>query len=90
MRVFLVVSALACLTVLLLAGCGGRAGLQRIRFHDLRHSAATLLLSLGANPKVVQEVLGHSQIGVTIDVYAHVLPTMQREAMADLNRLLTA
>ena len=67
-----------------------RAGLQRIRFHDLRHSAATLLLSLGANPKVVQEVLGHSQIGVTMDVYAHVLPTMQREAMADLNRLLTA
>ena len=67
-----------------------RAGLPRIRFHDLRHSAATLLLSLGTNPKVVQEVLGHSQIGVTMDVYAHKLPTMQRDAMADLNRLLTS
>ena len=66
-----------------------RAGLPRIRFHDLRYSTATLLLSLGANPKVVQEVLGHSPIAVTMDVYAHVLPTMQREAMADLNRLLT-
>ena len=45
-----------------------------IRFHELRHSTATLLLSLGCNPKVVQELLGHSQIGVTMDVYSHALP----------------
>lgn len=67
-----------------------RAGLPPMRFHDLRHSAATLLLSLATNPKVVQELLGHSQIGITMDVYSHVLPTLQQEAMANLNRLLTA
>ena len=61
-----------------------------VRFHDLRHSTATLLLSLGKNPKVVQELLGHSQIAVTMDIYSHALPTMQREAMDDLNRLLSA
>lgn len=67
------------------------AGLPNIRFHDLRHStAATLLLSLGKHPKVVQDLLGHSQIAVTMDVYSHALPTMQREAMEDLNRLLSA
>lgn len=65
-----------------------RAGLPRIRFHDLRHTAATLLLSEGAHPKVVQERLGHSTIGVTLDVYSHVLPHMQREAAAKLDRLL--
>ena len=67
-----------------------RAGLPAIRFHDLRHSTATLLLSLGCNPKVVQELLGHSQIGITMDVYSHALPTMQKDAMSALNRLLTA
>ena len=58
-----------------------------MRFHDLRHSAATLLLSQGTHPKVVQELLGHSQIAVTMDVYSHVLPTFQQEAMADLRRV---
>ena len=67
-----------------------RTGLPNIRFHDLRHSTATLLLSLGINPKIVQELLGHSQISITMDVYSHALPTMQREAMDDLNRLLSA
>ena len=67
-----------------------RAGLPIIRFHDLRHSTATLLLSLGKNPKVVQELLGHSQISITMDIYSHALPTMQREAMDDLNQLLSA
>ena len=65
-----------------------RAGVPRIRFHDLRHSAATLLLGLGTNPKVVQELLGHSQISVTLDTYSHVLPNMQRDAMAEMDRLL--
>ena len=67
-----------------------KARLPIIRFHDLRHSTATLLLSLECNPKVVQELLGHSQIGVTMDVYSHALPTMQKDAMSALNRLLTA
>lgn len=58
-----------------------RAGLQHMRFHDLRHSAATLLLSMEVNPKIVQEILGHSNISMTMDIYSHVLPSMQREAM---------
>lgn len=53
------------------------AGLPHIRFHDLRQSAATILLSRGTHPKVVQEILGHSQISMTLDVYSHVLPSMQ-------------
>jgi integrase len=57
-----------------------RAGLPSMRFHDLRHSAATLLLSQGTHPKIVSEMLGHSRIGTTLDLYSHVTPTMQREA----------
>jgi len=55
-----------------------KAGLPDIRFHDLRHSSATMLLSVGVHPKVVQEILGHSQISMTMDIYSHVLPTMQQ------------
>lgn len=62
-----------------------KAGLPHIRFHDLRHSAATILLSMGIHPKVVQELLGHNQISMTMDIYSHVLPTMQRDAMSKLN-----
>ena len=58
-----------------------RAGLPRIRFHDLRHSAATLLLGLGIHPKIVSEMLGHSQIAITLDLYSHVTATMQQEAV---------
>ena len=64
-----------------------KAGLPDIRFHDLRHSVATLLLSIGTHPKVVQELLGHGQIGMTMDIYSHVLPTMQKDVMAKLNDL---
>jgi integrase len=60
-----------------------------MRFHDLRHSAATLLLSLGVHPKVVQELLGHSQISLTLDTYSHVLPGLQRQAVDDLSALLS-
>jgi integrase len=67
-----------------------RAGLPEIRFHDLRHTAATLLLLDGVHPKVVQERLGHSKIGITLDTYSHVLPTMQKEAAARLDRLFAA
>ncbi len=62
-----------------------KAGLPDRRFHDLRHSAATLLLSMGVHPKVVQEILGHSEISMTMDIYSHVLPTMQKDAMDRLN-----
>jgi integrase len=57
------------------------AELPNMRFHDLRHSAATLLLGMGVNPKIVQELLGHSSISMTMDIYSHVLPSMQQEAM---------
>lgn len=63
------------------------AKLPEIRFHDLRHTAATLLLAEGVHPKVVQERLGHSQISLTLDTYSHVLPSMQQEAAAKLDRL---
>jgi integrase len=64
-----------------------KAGLERIRFHDLRHSAATILLTMGVHPKVVQELLGHSTIRVTMDTYSHVLPSIQAEAIEKLGGL---
>jgi integrase len=63
-------------------------GFPLIRFHDLRHSAATLLLSMGVPAKVVQELLGHSTISITMDVYSHVLPSMQRDAMEKMDNFL--
>lgn len=57
-----------------------RAGLPRIRFHDLRHTAATLLLAQGINVKVVSEMLGHADASITLRVYAHVMPHMQQQA----------
>jgi integrase len=59
-----------------------QAGLPEIRFHDLRHTCATLLLSQNVNPKVVSEMLGHATIAITLDTYSHVLPTMQESAAA--------
>ena len=53
-----------------------RAGLPHMRFHDLRHTCATLLLSRGVNPKFVQELLGHATVAITLDTYSHVLPSM--------------
>jgi integrase len=67
-----------------------RAGLPSIRFHDLRHSAATIMLSMGEHPRVVQERLGHSTIAVTMDVYSHVMPTLQEEAAERLDRVFAA
>jgi integrase len=57
-----------------------RASLPEIRFHDLRHTCATLLLSKNVNPKIVSEMLGHATIAITLDTYSHVLPTMQESA----------
>lgn len=57
-----------------------RAGLPLIRFHDLRHTNATLLLARNVNPKIVQERLGHASIKMTLDTYSHVIPPMQTDA----------
>jgi len=67
-----------------------RAGLPHMRFHDLRHSCASLMLAEGVHPKVVQEMLGHSSISVTLDIYSHVLPSMQADAAEKMDRLLAA
>jgi integrase len=67
-----------------LVGRMGR-GFPRVRFHDLRHTHATQLLASGVHPKVVQERLGHSTIAVTMDIYSHVSPTMQADAVAKLD-----
>ncbi len=56
-----------------------KSGLPCMRFHDLRHSAATILLTMGVHPKVVQEILGHSQIAMTMDIYSHVMPSMHKD-----------
>jgi integrase len=66
-----------------------RAGLPMIKVHDLRHTFATFLLSKGTHPKIVQEMLGHANISMTLDTYSHVLPTMQDEAIAALEGALT-
>ncbi len=60
-----------------------------IRFHDLRHTAATMMLELGVQPKVVQERLGHASIAVTMDTYSHVMPSMQREAADRVDALFS-
>jgi len=65
-----------------------QAGLRKIRFQDLRHTAATLLLGEGTHPKVVSEMLGHSSVQLTLDTYSHVTPTMQREAAATMDSIL--
>ena len=64
------------------------AGIDHIRFHDLRHTAATLLLGQGVHPKVVSEMLGHTNISITLDLYSHTTPTMQREAAHAFDRIL--
>jgi integrase len=67
-----------------------RAGLPDVRFHDLRHSAATDWLKGGMHPKVASERLGHASVGITLDLYSHVTPTMQREAVAEITRKRSA
>ena len=65
-----------------------RAGLSRFRFHNLRHTAATLMLGRSVHLKVVAEMLGHSQVAVTLDLYSHVTPNMRRQAALELDTLL--
>jgi integrase len=62
--------------------------LPRIRFHDLRHAHATHMLSSGVHPKVASERLGHSKVGITLDLYSHVLPGMQEDAAARVDEAL--
>lgn len=64
--------------------------LPRVRFHDLRHTCASLLLKQGVHPKIVQEILGHSRIDVTMDTYSHLLPGVDEKAAAELDKLLRA
>ncbi len=64
--------------------------LPRIRFHDLRHAHATHLLVSGVHPKVASERLGHSKVGITLDLYSHVLPNMQTDAVALVDDALKA
>ncbi|CAM5441193.1 site-specific integrase [Streptomyces xanthochromogenes] len=64
------------------------AGLRVVRLHDARHGTATLLTAAGVAPRVVMEILGHSQISITMDVYTHVVRDTQREAMSHMDRLL--
>lgn len=63
--------------------------LPRIRFHDLRHTHATLLLKAGIHPKIVQERLGHSSINVTLDTYSHVLPNLQEAVLKNIGDSIT-
>jgi integrase len=65
-----------------------RTSLPRIRFHDLRHAHATHMLASGVHPKVASERLGHSKIGITLDLYSHVIPGMQEDAAARVDAAL--
>lgn len=67
-----------------------RAGLQGVRFHDLRHSFASLMLLRGAKPKVISEALGHASVAFTMDVYSHIIEGMQSDAMTLLDEVLPA
>jgi integrase len=66
------------------------ADVPRIRFHDLRHTHAPHLLSNGVHPKVAQERLGHSTVGITLDLYSHILPGMQEDAAAKVDTTIRA
>ncbi len=67
-----------------------RAGLQNVRFHDLRHTFASLMLLRGAKPKVISEALGHASVAFTMDTYSHIIEGMQEDAMALLDEVLPA
>jgi len=66
------------------------SGLPHVRFHDLRHGHATLMLLKGVHPKVVSERLGHASVGITLDLYSHVLPSMQQDAVRAFDELFGA
>jgi integrase len=65
-----------------------QSGLPRIRFHDLRHTHATILLQMGVNPKIVAERLGHSSVQITLDTYSHVLPSMKKDLSEQFSKAM--
>jgi integrase len=65
-----------------------QAWVRQIRFRDMRHTCASLLLSGGMPPRMVMDIVGHSQISVTMNTYAHVMPAMQSEAAGHMDALL--
>ena len=65
-----------------------QAGLPSIRFHDLRHTAATVMLGTGVHPKIASEMLGHATVGTTLDTYSHATETMQRTAIGAIEAAL--
>lgn len=65
-----------------------QANLRRIRFHDLSHTAATLLLGKGMHPKVVADMLGHANIAITLDLYSHATPAMHRQAATAMDQII--
>jgi integrase len=65
-----------------------KADLPVIRFHDLRHTHATLLLKQGVHPKIVAERLGHADTRMTLDTYSHLLPSMQKETAKNFGKML--
>ena len=67
-----------------------RIGLEGVRFHDLRHTFASLMLLRGAKPKVISEALGHASVAFTMDTYSHIIEGMQEDAMALLDEVLPA
>ena len=67
-----------------------RAGLPATRFHDLRHTHATLCLLAGENPRSVQERLGHALVVITLDTYSHVLPSVKTDAASKLDGIIRA
>jgi integrase len=65
-----------------------RLGIPDVRLHDLRHAYATALLKAGVHPKIVSEALGHSSVAFTLDVYSHVIPSMQEQAAQAIEEAL--
>lgn len=65
-----------------------QSGISVIRFHDLRHTHATILLQMGVNPKIVAERLGHSSVQITLDTYSHVLPSMKKDLADDFSKMM--
>jgi integrase len=65
------------------------AGVPRVRFHDMRHTAATLALQEGVHPRVVADLLGHSRVTLTLATYSHVLPSLARHAVDAISRSIT-
>lgn len=66
-----------------------KAGIGSVRVHDLRHTCATILLMAGTNPKIVQEILGHGTVSITLDTYSHVMPSLKRTATDQFDSFIT-